>query len=766
MSLRTRLLLGSLLVEVASLTLGAAAAQESPDSASAKADGSEEVIVTATKRARNVQDVPISIEVVDQKSLEQSGTSDLLALSSKVPALIVNTSNGGNLLRIRGIGSDVVPHYEQSVALYRDGIFMGKARQNQAPFFDVLRIEILRGPQGALIGKNSSAGAVNIVSNNPTEEFEAGLTSNYLFDHDGIDMFGYISGPLSDTLSARVALKYKDVQGPLKNFATGGEEPDAETMQARLTLHFEPSDSVDMVTKFEYVHQDSTGHMFAGVPLTMSYAEARDIILDQGGYAAPTISVARPDGTVITRGNADQHEQYDFSNLLTIDAEGLTFVSLTGFTAYQSVMSTTGRHAEPFETLSTTYFEDFKQVSQEFRLQSPVGQRFEWVVGLYGDWSELSYQNPILWDLRANAAVVISRAGTHTDYQMSSYSFSIFGTGTWHLADDLDLVLGGRYTSVHKSGYLESIRDFLTAGAYVAAPFKYEGSLTDSHFDPSLTLQYQVTPEVMLYASYGQGSKPGTFQSSRSTTPSDFRLKQEVTTSYEVGIKSEIGGFMTLNAAAYHMTMDDFQVSQYVTDTNGLPVLRATNAATAISQGLELSASANLDDWMEGLRVTFSGAYNDAYFDDYPGASCTAAAAAAGCVNGQPFVNGELFNGQGLQLNNVSEWSGTLSFDYAGAISDTLELQASGSVNMFSAYWFDNNQYAELTGRQPGETLVNLRLGLADIDGKWGVALVGENLTDVWRGGQAFLFPGYPGSVRVFGIYGGRNVMLQASVRF
>ena len=313
MSLRTRLLLGSLLVEVAALALGAAAAQESPNSASTEASGSEEVIVTATKRARNVQDVPISIEVVDQKSLEQSGTSDLLALSSKVPALIVNTSNGGNLLRIRGIGSDVVPHYEQSVALYRDGIFMGKARQNQAPFFDVLRIEILRGPQGALIGKNSSAGAVNIVSNNPTEEFEAGLTSNYLFDHDGIDMFGYVSGPLSDTLSARVALKYKDVQGPLKNFATGGEEPNAETLQARLTLHFEPSDSVDMVTKFEYVHQDSTGHMFAGVPLTMSYAEARDMILDQGGYAAPAISVARPDGTVITRGNSDQHEQYDFS---------------------------------------------------------------------------------------------------------------------------------------------------------------------------------------------------------------------------------------------------------------------------------------------------------------------------------------------------------------------------------------------------------------------------------------------------------------------
>ncbi|BCW90512.1 Vitamin B12 transporter BtuB [Alphaproteobacteria bacterium SO-S41] len=763
MSLRSRLLLGTFLIGMGPLTPLSLAAEPA---GAAGVDGGEEVIVTATKRARNVQDVPISIQVVDQKSLEQSGTSDLLTLSSKVPALIVNTSNGGNLLRIRGIGSDVVPHYEQSVALYRDGIFMAKARQNQAPFFDVLRIEILRGPQGALIGKNSSAGAVNIVSNNPTDDFEAGLTANYLFDKDGVDIFGYVSGPVSEQLSARIALKYKDVKGPLENFATGGEEPDSETIQGRITLHFEPSESVDMVTKFEYIHQDSTGHIFAGVPLTLSYEQARDQIVDGGGYAAPILTVAKPDGTVLRLGNGDQHEQYDFSNLLTIDAEGLTFVSLSGFTGYQSVMATTGRHAAPYETLSTTYYEDFKQVSQEFRLQSPVGQTFEWVVGLYGDWSELSYQNPVITDLKTAVGGILSRAGTRTDYQMTAYSFSIFGTGTWHVSDALDLVIGGRYTSVHKSGYLENIRDFLSAGVYTAAPFKYEGSLTDDHFDPSLTLQYQVTPEVMVYASYGQGSKPGTFQSARSTTPTDFRLKQEITTSYEIGIKSELGGFMTLNASAYYMTMDDFQVSQYITDQNGLPVLRATNAATAISQGVEVSATANLDEWVEGLRLSFSGAYNDAYFDDYPGASCTAAAAAAGCVNGQPFQNGQLFNGKGLQLNNVSEWSGTLGFDYAGAISDTLELQASGSLNMFSGYWFDNNQYDERTGRQPGETMVNLRLGIGDLDGKWSLAIVGENLTDVWKGGQAYLFPGFPGSVRVYGIYGGRNVMLQAGLKF
>ena len=257
------------------------------------------------------------------------------------------------------------------------------------------------------------------------------------------------------------------------------------------------------------------------------------------------------------------------------------------------------------------------------------------------------------------------------------------------------------------------------------------------------------------------------FQSARSTTLADFRLKQEVTTSYEVGVKSQIGSAMTFNVSAFHMTMEDFQVSQYITDAAGLPVLRATNAATAISRGVEVTASANLGQWIEGLSFDLSGAYTDAYFDDYPGASCTAAAAAAGCVNGRPLPGTtQLFNGAGLDLHNVSKWTGTLSFDYARAITDTMELKLSGSANIFTPYWFDANVYDERTGRQPGETVLNLRVGLADMDDRWEIAFVGENLTDVWRGGQAFMFPGYPGTVRVYGIYGGRNLMLQASFKY
>ena len=169
---------------------------------------------------------------------------------------------------------------------------------------------------------------------------------------------------------------------------------------------------------------------------------------------------------------------------------------------------------------------------------------------------------------------------------------------------------------------------------------------------------------------------------------------------------------------------------------------------------------------VEGLRIYGNGAYIDAYFQDYPGATCTVAATAAGCVSGRPFLNGQPFNGAGLPLQLLSKWTGTIGFDYNAPISDTLELQMSGSADMFSEYYFDSSSYSADFGLQPGEAILNFRLGIAEMDGGWSLAFVGENLTDVWRGGQAFTYPGFPGTARVYGIYGGRNLMIQGSLKF
>ena len=766
MKLRSRLLIGAVTVFAAGVPQ-LAFAQDAAAPA-AEDDSSEEVIVTATKRARNVQDVPIAIDVVSQEKLEKTGTTDLLALAQKVPGVAVRTGNAGTVIRIRGIGSGPFGNAEQSVAIYKDGIFIGKSRQNQMPFYDVMRVEILRGPQGALIGKNSSVGALNILSNLPTDEFEGGVTGNYLFDYDGVDIAGYVSGPISESLGGRVALKYRNTTGQLTNFVTGKDEPEVESIQGRATLRFRPSENVDMITKFEYSSVVGDGHNFFGVPLTFTtYQSALDAILNAGGYSAPGISIPGPNGTTISRSDGDSLEQYEFSNSLTVDMDGgLTFVAVSGFISYNSYMSTAGRHAAPFEILNTSYFEDLKQFSQEFRLQSPVSDTFDWVVGVYADYSQFEMLNPLIFDTRNAVGAVTTRGVQHTDLDMDTTSFSIFGTGTWHITPDLDLIVGGRYTSVHKEGELRYISDYLSAGAFTTQPFFFAGSFTDNHFDPSVTLQYDITPEIMVYANYGQGSKPGTFQSGRTTTASDFRLKQEVTTSYEVGLKSKLGGFMTLNASAFYMEMEDFQVGQYITDSNGLPALRSTNAATAISQGVEFSATANLDEWISGLTLSANGAYTDAFYDDYPGATCTVPAIAQGCVNGRPFNGQPSFNGAGLPMQLVSKWTGTVGFDYFRELSDSIGLEFSGSVDMYTSYYFDTSAYSDATGLQKGGAIYNLRLGITDLDGKWGVALIGENLGEVWRGGQSYTYPGFPGTVRTYGIYGGRNLMLQASLKF
>lgn len=783
MRIRQRLLLSTLAVFVVTPAHGAFAQDGGGEQAA-----NEEIIVTATKRARNVQNVPIAIEVVSQEKLEKTGTTDLLQLAQKVPGLSVRTGNAGNVLRMRGIGSSPFGNTEQSVALYKDGIFIGKARQNQMPFFDVLRIEVLRGPQGALIGKNSSAGALNFLSNNPTDMFEAGITANYLFDYDGVDIAGYVSGPISETLSARLAMKYRDTTGQLLNLATGKDEPRVDSIQGRLSFRFRPSDHVDMLTKLEYAKVEGIGHNFFGLPLTYTtYRDALKAVIDAGAYNAPPIVIPGPDGRPFTREDADALEQFEFANTLTIDnPSGLSFVSTTGFISYSSYMSTAGRHAPPFEILNTSYFEGQKQASQEFRLQSPVSETFDWVVGVYGDWSQFEITNPLIFDTRSAGSApgvtpvippgaVTTRGVQRTRLNMESYTFSVFATGTWHIRDDLDLILGGRYTSVHKSGTMDYVTVFDSCppppeGAptcrFPIAPFALEDSFTDSHFDPSITLQYNVTPDVMVYATFGQGSKPGTLQSQRTTTRFDFRLLQEVTTSYEIGVKSVIADFLTLNAAAYYMVMDDYQVGQHVVMPDGTSTLRGTNAATAISKGFELSGSANLDKWIPGLRLSGNVAYTDAFFDDYPGATCTAPAALRGCVSGRPFEGEPTFNGRGLPLQLVSKWAGSAGFDYARNLTGTIGLEISGSVDFYSPYYFDTSAYADATGLQPAGQIYNLRVGVADLDGKWSVALIGENLGEVWRGGQSYTYPGFPGTVRTYGIYGGRNLMLQASVKF
>jgi iron complex outermembrane receptor protein len=762
------------------LLLGIAAISAIATSAAYAQEGIEVVTVTAAKRAENVQDVAISMEVVGQQKLEAFNISGLQGLESKIPGLDYSMNNGGSVVALRGFGSNSNPAYDQTVAVYKDGIFQGKARQNQMPFFDVQRIEVLRGPQGALIGKNSAAGAISIISNLPTDTFEGSVTSSYLIDEKGVDVFGYVSGPVTDDLSARVAVKYRTSEGLLKNFATGKNEQDNDTKAGRLTLHFQPEQGIDVVTKLEYASSKTIGHNFFGVLATPTSNYRNDFanMMAAGGYTAAPLSGLGPDGTdphvahigvagLPGLGDYDKLNSYDLANTATFDLGGLTLVSVTGYSAYSSRYVAGGRNAD-VETVTTDFIESFKQTSQEFRLLSPTDQTFEWIIGFYADFSTHNVRNVY------HQAVPGTRdAVMRTEYKQDAVTYSGYATGTWHVTDDLRGIVGVRGTAIPKSARFQFFGDSLLFGSYpnpLIGPFN--GSHTDSTFDPSVTVEYDVAPGAMIYAGYSKGSKAGTFQAtSRAITMADWRLKQEVSTSYEIGAKTQLWDWLLVDIAAYYMEMKNAQVQQFVQLAGeAFPSNRAANAAKVRSQGVELIVKANLDAWVEGLSYELSGAYTDAIYDDYPGAPCnyTNLPPRGNCIStaGTLGAGGPLYNAAGLPLLYNSVWKGTTSLNYKHPIFDGLKIDAYVGLDMRSKYYFDQGGYDPNIGLQAGIAALDVRLALSDIDDKWSIAFIGTNINDTWRGTHRFTFPGAPGTVNVYGITGGRKLAIQGSLKF
>lgn len=244
-------------VALAAMTAGAAPAMaQAADAADTAATGSE-IIVTAQKRAQNLQDVPISMEVVSGERIADFAAVDFKAVQNYVPNVFVQQTNGNDTIYIRGFGSPPQNFsFDQAVSVYMDGVYAGKMRQALNPFFDVARVEVMRGPQGALYGKNTPAGAVSVVSAGPTSSFEGGVTGTYNFDLEGYDLTGYVSGPVSDTLSLRVATRLQNQEGYIKNLATGRDDPRNKLQLFRVSALWEPSDSFDMSAKLEISNYD------------------------------------------------------------------------------------------------------------------------------------------------------------------------------------------------------------------------------------------------------------------------------------------------------------------------------------------------------------------------------------------------------------------------------------------------------------------------------------------------------------------------------
>jgi len=680
-------------------------------------EGIETVVVTAQKREQSVQDVPISMSVLSGEQISQFHAVNLYALQNSVPNLYIERLNAADVIYIRGFGSAPSNFaFDQSVSLYQDGIYGGRGKQFEAPFFDIERVEVMRGPQGALFGKNTPAGAISIVTANPTSTFEGRATAAYNFQLSGIDLNGYVSGPITDKLSARIAVKLLDNDGFVKNETTGNNDPRVKQRLIRVTTKYEPTADIDLTAKFEHAEARTDGLAMVLASPTIPGQVSEDRFADANPFGfREAENVSTTNASVTGNYQVGDH----------------TITLVSGFSTYGAQRANAYSRDVPAIYVNRI-LERFKQFSQEVRLLSPEKQTFEYIVGAYFDWSNYDLVYPKNYNL--SYAV----GSMHSDFNQKAQTYSVFGQGTFNITDDLRLIGSLRYTLTEKTGHFET---FLDSGVLLGTITTARGAISEGNIDPSVTAQYDIMPGTMAYATFGKGSKSGGFVSNTvGTTDATFKFKPEKSRNFEVGVKSQLADdTLVVNVSLYDTKFTDLQTSVYDA-TLTPPAFVTKNAASASSRGVEGTVT-----WLpiSTLKLSWSGAYQDAKYDDFPGANCLSRQPTSVCSTSVPasapnsVANNNL---AGVPLTFSSKWSGNVQVDHTLLLDNDLAVYTT-FVAAYRSTFYNSDDQSLIYGVQPGYVKYDMRVQLGNVEDSWHVALVGKNLTNKRTYSFGFFWP-------------------------
>jgi outer membrane receptor protein involved in Fe transport len=693
----------------------------------------EEIVVTAQKRAQSMREVPLSVAVVGGETIEQRVLVDLADLSRIVPNVSINNAALNNLVFVRGIGSGSNVGFEQSVGLFVDEVYLSRVRYMRAPFLDIERVEVLRGPQGTLFGRNTIAGAISVTSAAPTAEFFAEADALYDAELESYSITGVASGPLSERLRGRLALRHAGGGTYVDNSSSGADGPEKDELAGRMTLALQAGENVDVTLRLE--HSDFQ-------------VEGSTIQIVTAGAALPRFQAADP----AFETQLDEHRSVggltrDFDRTRTslgnlrIDWHNdlATFTSLSAFATYD-LERNVDTDFSPLPFLATLVpDEQFDSWSQELRLASTDGAALDWMLGVYAERSEFATLDRS--DLNGPGSGVPQLApavaSSITRFDQEADVLSAYGQVEYHFTEAWSLAVGLRWNKEEKDGDLTHTLTELgtldtplanaTARAVIGAAFGRSdavigGSRSEDQLTPSTALTWR-NDDLLLYVRYAEGFKAGGFNGAQTapvTALNPFEFDPEEARSFEIGGKWAASERLELNAAVFHTDYENLQVSVLTGTT-----FAVGNAAEARSRGVELDARWRAANW---LTFSASGAYLDAEYDDYRNAPCPSRPAATPFPTCTLIGTARVQDLTGERLIYAPEWSGSVAASIDHAVSDRLRLVGLLAATTTSSFFMvaDNDPL----DRQSGYTSIDLRLGLAGVDDRWEVALVGRNLTD------------------------------------
>ena len=697
----------------------------------------EEVIVTARKQFDVVLDVPISMTVVGGKQLTKNNTLRLEDMALYVPNLFVGETPIANQLFIRGVGSGVNKGFEQTVGTYIDGIYYGRGQLARIPFFDIERIEVLKGPQGILFGKNTVAGALSITTSDPTESFEGNVTGLYEFEHEEYRVDGAVSGSLAEDLTARVAARISGKGGWVKNKSKGDDETDTQEQTIRLSMGYGGFEDTDIVAKYTHGQFDVDGSkMQIGIcSATFEGLLALSGLQDD----CKTDDVKWNDGQVIT--SVDGNSQSDFGReegdtdydtfALSIDKSygDYTLSLITGYLTYEFNEYVDNDYSQ-LSFVMSEQDEEYEQISQEIRFSYAGEDNYSYLFGLYWQDAELDFIRSD--NINVSELGVPLSGSVVSEYYQESSTLAAFGQLQWFFNDAWSATLGARFSKEEKEAdklrFVAQLGDRMPTtdpnvifllGGFGLASHDINDDLSEDNFTPSLQVQWQPDVDTMMYFSASKGFKGGGFDaafSGNSDEFDEFEYDKETVKAYEAGAKLRLmEGAANLNVAIFNSEFTDIQVSTF----DGVSAFVVGNVGGLTTQGIEVDGRMRLSEAVEG---GIAATWLEAEYDDFPDAACySGQTPEQGCVDGRQDLSGE-------STQFAPETVFNFYLQYTDSINDDLEFEAVAEAFYSDEFWVANDLDPNLL--QDSYTKVNLRLAIAPSDEKWEVALIAKNITD------------------------------------
>ena len=698
----------------------------------------EEVVVTARKREENLQSTPISVTALSGEAMANAGINELTAIDQQTPNLsfTVGTGGGGSSVNayVRGVGeTDFIITTDPAVGLYLDGVYLARAFGANMELKDIGQIEVLRGPQGSLFGKNSIGGAINVTTRKPdgSTSAEIGLSAGS-YDLQELSLYGQTA--LTDTLAASVSYLQKTADGWQKR--PGPDAGDIDLATARVILNWVPNDDFESTLSLDWNQQEQTGY-----PNVMLSFQDGSFFGDLWNTLNPGSPCCTPNADIDRSGAGGPLPEDD------VDGRGINWtntwvagdIQLKSITGYREMKAVFGRDGD--NSLSNysgdTHDQEHSQFSQELQLTGNH-ESFNWIAGAYY-FEEESKDDTDL--------IIIQGIGTSINYDntQDAKSYALYGHATYHLTESLDVFAGIRYTQEQKDFYQQiSSYDFGTPHVFPApgapadsckfdpATATFDCSQDWSNTSPKIGVMYQYSDDVMTYAHVSRGFRSGGFNGRAFGSPSDMQeYEPEIMTSYETGFKAELfDKSLRLNMSLFYNDYKDIQV--LITRAASVAT---ENASQASIKGLELEATwLPTSQWQIDIGAGILSDDSDGWVD------------ATG-----DYTDTELKHTPDYNFNLASEYE----FDLGG--NGTLVLR--GDMKYQSEYYLNSVNTESL--QVNGHTLFNAGLIYRPQSDNWSIALQGRNLSD-----KRVLNSGFDGSAFFGFIEGNYNAPRTYVVNF